>query len=113
MLEGIVGLAVVAVGLEEEVVGDDGGGDAGLGDEAVEGEEVGVAALTEEGGEDGIAGEDRGAAVGVDGVADQERGLVEVVLTDESQDAIVEVEAVAGEGCGGFGEFGGVRVRVF
>lgn len=69
MLERGVGLANVAVGLEEEVVGDDGGGDASLGDEAVEGEHVRVAALAEEGGQDGVAGEDGGAAVGVDGVA--------------------------------------------
>lgn len=63
-------------------MGDDVGGDAGLVDEAVEGEEVGVPGLAEEGGHDGVAGEDGGAAVGVDGVAGEEGGLVEVVLAD-------------------------------
>lgn len=63
-------------------MGDDVGGDAGLGDEAVEGEEFGVAGLAEEGGHDGVAGEDGGAAVGVDGVASEEGGLVKVVLAD-------------------------------
>lgn len=61
---------------------DDGRGDAGLSYEAVEGEEVGVAALAEEGGEDGVDGEDRGAAVGVDGVADEEGCLVQIVGAD-------------------------------
>lgn len=82
MLEGYIGLAAVAVGLQEEVVGDDGGGDGGLGDEAVEGEKVGVTRLAEKRVEDGVAGEGGGAAVGVDGVAGEERGLVEVVLAD-------------------------------
>lgn len=83
MFQSSIGLAAIEVGLENEVVGDDVGDDAGLGDEAVEGEEVGVAGLAEEGGEDGVDGEDGGAAVGVDGVARVERRLVEVVLADE------------------------------
>lgn len=71
MLEGGVGLAAVAVDLEEEVVGDDGGGDGGLGDEAVEREEVVVAGLAEKRMEDSVAGEDRRAAVRIDRVADE------------------------------------------
>lgn len=110
MLERGFGAAAVAVGLDEEVVGGDGGRDGGLGDEAVEGQEVGVARLAEERGEDGVAGEDGGAAVGVDGVAGEERGLVEVVLPDEREDAVVEVEALAGEDRGGLGELEGVAV---
>lgn len=38
----------VAVGLKEEVVSGDGGRDGGLGDEAVQGEEIRVARLAEE-----------------------------------------------------------------
>lgn len=110
VVEGEVGLAAIAVGLDEEVVGDDVGGNGGLGDEAVEREEVGVAGLAEEGGEDGVAGEDGRAAVGVDGVTDEEGGLVEIVVTDEGEDAVVEGEAVAREGGDGVGELGGVRV---
>lgn len=110
VVEGDVGLAGVAVGGDEEVVGGEVGGDAGLGDEAVEGEEVGVAGLAEEGGEGGVAGEHGGAAVGVDGVADEEGGLGEVILADEGEDAVVEGEAGAGEGGDGVGELGGVGV---
>ena len=95
MLERGVGAAAVAVRLEEEIVGGDGGRDGGLGDEPVEREEVGVARLAEQRGEDGVAGEDGGAAVGVDGVAREERRLVEVVLADERENAAVEVEALA------------------
>lgn len=110
VFQGGVGFAAIEVGLEKEVVGDDVGDDAGLRDEAVEGEEVGVAGVAEEGGEDGVDGEDGGAAVGVDGVARVERGLVEVVGADEGEDAVVEVEAVAGEGGDVFRELGVVRV---
>lgn len=110
MLERGVGAAAVAVGLEEEVVGGDGGRDGGLRDEAVEREEIGVARLAEQRGEDGVAGEHRGPAVGVDGVAGEQRGLVEVVLADEREDAAVEVEALAGERGGRLGELGRVGV---
>lgn len=110
MFEGGVGLAAVAVSGEEEVVGNDVGGDAGLGDEAVEGKEVGVFGLAELGGEDGVGGEDGGAAVGVDGVAGEEGGLLEVVLADEAEDAVVEVKASAREGGDRFGDLRGVRV---
>lgn len=82
MFEGRVGFAAIEVGLEYEVVGDDVGDHAGLRDEAVEGEEVGVAGLAEEGGEDGVDREDGGAAVGVDRVARVQRRLVEVVFAD-------------------------------
>lgn len=82
MLHGGVGFAAVEIGLEDEVVGNDVGGDAGLGDKAVEGEEVGVFGLAELGGEDGVDGVDGGAAVGVDGVAGVEGGFFEVVAAD-------------------------------
>jgi len=111
VLERDVGAAAVAVGLEEEVVGGDGGRDGGLRDEAVEGEEVGVAGLAEQRGEDGVAGEDGGAAVGVDGVAREERRLVEVVLADEGEDSAVQVEALPREHRGRLRDLGRVGVR--
>lgn len=110
VLEGDVGLAAVAVGLEEEIDGDDVGGDTGLGDEPVEGEKIGIAALAEESVEDRVDGEDGGAAVGVDGMAGEERGLVEVVLADEFEDAVVEVEAFGDERGNGLRQLGGVGV---
>lgn len=99
MFESGIGFAAIQVGLENEVMGDDVGHDAGLGDEAVEGEEVGIAGLAEEGGEYGVDSEYGGAAVGVDGVASVERGLVEVIFADEGENAVVQVETLAGE-CG-------------
>ncbi|KAK7271761.1 hypothetical protein RJT34_27923 [Clitoria ternatea] len=63
MFEGSVRFSAIEVGLEDEVVGDDVGHDAGLGDKAVEGEEIRVAGLAEQGGEDGIDGEDGGAII--------------------------------------------------
>jgi len=110
VLERDVGAAAVAVGLEEEVVGGDGGRDGGLRDEAVKGEEVGVAGLAEQRGEDGVAGEDGGAAVGVDGVAREERRLVEVVLADEREDSAVQVEALPREHRGRLRDLGRVGV---
>lgn len=98
MLEGGVRLPGITVDLENKVVGNDGGGDASLGDEAVEREEISVAILAEKGVEDSVAGEDSGATVGVDGVADEKRGLVEIVLTDEGEDAVMEVQALGGKG---------------
>lgn len=112
VFESGIGFATIEVGLEDEVVGDDVGNDAGLGDEAVEGEEVSVAGLAEEGGEDGVDGENGGAAVGVDGVARVERGLVEVIVADEGENAVVQVEPVAGECRHVFGELRVVRVQV-
>lgn len=112
MFESGIRFAAIEVGLEDEVVGDDVRNDAGLRDEAVEGEEVGIAGLAEEGGEYGVDCEDGGAAVGVDGVACVERGLVEVIFADEGENAVVQVEAVAGE-CGHmFGELRVVRIQV-
>lgn len=98
MLERGVRLPGITVDLENKVVGNDGGGDASLGDEAVEREEISVAILAEKGVEDSVAGEDSGATVGVDGVADEKRGLVEIVLTDEGEDAVMEVQALGGKG---------------
>lgn len=49
----------------------------------MEREKVRVLRLTELGVEDGVDGEDGGTAVGVNGVAGEEGGLVEVVLADE------------------------------
>lgn len=92
---------------------DDVGDNARLSDEPMKREKIGVSRLPEEGGHDRIAGEDGGSAVGIDRVASEERGLVEVVLADESEDSVVEVEAVSGEDGDGVGEFGGIRVRVY
>jgi hypothetical protein len=76
----------------------------------MEREEVGIARLPEQRGENGVAGEDCGAAVGVDGVASEQRRLVEVVLADQREDAAVEVEAFPREhGCR-LRELGGVGV---
>lgn len=47
--------------------------------------------MAEECCEDSVAGEDGGAAIRVDGVADEEGGLFEVVFADEGEDAVVEV----------------------
>lgn len=54
-----------------------------LGDEAVEGEEIGVSGVAEEGGHDGIAGEDSRAAVRVDGVASEKSRLTEIVIVNQ------------------------------
>lgn len=110
MFQGGVGLTAIEVGLEDEVVGDDIGGYSGLGDEAVEGEEIGVLGLAEESVEDRVDGVDGGAAVRVDGVAGEEGGLVEVIFADEGEDAVVEIEPVAGERRHGLRELGGVGV---
>lgn len=110
MFQGGVGFSTIEIGLENEIVGDDIGGNTSLGDEAVEGEEVGVLGLANEGVEDGVDGEDGGATIGVDGVPREERSLVEVVLTDQLENAVVEIESVAGEGRDGLGEFWGVWV---
>lgn len=110
MFQSGVGFSTIEIGLENEIVGDDIGGNTSLSDETVEGEEVGVLGLAKEGVEDGVDGEDGGAAIGVDGVSREERGLVEVVLADQLENAVVEIEAVAGEGRDGLGEFWGVGV---
>lgn len=110
MFQGGVGFSTIEIGLENEIVGDDIGGNTSLGDEAVEGEEVSILGLAKEGIEDGVDGEDGGAAIGVDGVPREERGLVEVILADQLENAVVEIEAVAGEGRDGLGEFWGVGV---
>jgi hypothetical protein len=72
-----------------------GGRDGGLESEAVQREEVLEAARAEERGEDGGAGEGRGAAVGVQRVAGEERRLGEVGLRarEEREDPVVEREA--------------------
>jgi hypothetical protein len=51
-----------------------------------------------EGVEDGVDGEDGGTTIGVDGVPREERSLVKVVLTDQLENAVVEIEPVAEEG---------------
>lgn len=76
VLEGDAGPAAVTIGLDQEVEGDDGGSDVGLGNEAVEGEEIGMAGLEEEGAEDGVGGEDGRLAIGEDGVANEGSGLI-------------------------------------
>lgn len=89
---------------------DDIGGNARLGDEAVKGQEVRILGLAKLSGKHRVDCENGGPAVGIDGMASVERGLLEVVLADESENAVVEVEAVAGQSRNGFGEFRGVRV---
>lgn len=69
MFQSGVGFTAVYVSVDEEVMGDYVSSYAGLGDKAVEREQVGVFRVAEEGGHDGVAGEDGGAAVGVDRVA--------------------------------------------
>lgn len=49
----------------------------------MEREKVGVLRLTKLGVEDSVDSEDGGTAVGVNGVACEEGGLIEVVLADE------------------------------
>lgn len=93
-------------------MGDEIGGDPSLDDKSVEGEEISVARLTEEGSEDSVASEDGGAAIGVNGVASKERRFVKIILSDEGENTVVEVEAIAGENVHLFGEFGSVRVSV-
>lgn len=72
-------------------------------------EEVSVR-LAKERNKDGVAGQDSGAAVGLDGVARKEGCIVEVVLADEREDAAMEVKALGGEDGGGLEELGGVGV---
>lgn len=93
-------------------MGDEIGDDPSLDDKSVKGEEITVARLTEEGSEDSVASEDGGAAIGVNGVASKERRFVKIILSDESENTVVEVEAIAGENVHLFGEFGSVRVSV-
>lgn len=112
MLEGSVRLAAIEIGLEDEVVGYDIWNDAGLCDETVEGEEIGVTGLAEEGVENGVNGENGGAAIGVNGVASVECGFIEVVFADKGEDAVVKVQPVAGKGGGVFGKLRVVRVEV-
>ena len=93
-------------------MGDDICGNPSLGYEAVEGEEVGIAGLTELGGKDAVDSENGGTAVGVDGVASEKRSFVQIIDADEAEDAVVKVEAVTGESRDGFWDLGGVRVNV-
>lgn len=83
MLHGRVGLAAVHVDGEEEIVGNNIGCHSGLGDEAVEGEEISVPGLAKLSGHDSIAGVYGGFTVGVDGVAGVERRFFEIILADE------------------------------
>lgn len=61
---------------------------------------------------DGIAGEDGGAAVGVDRVAREKRGFLQIILADQLENAVVEVEPVPGQNRDSFGDFRSIRVRV-
>lgn len=85
-------------------MGDDRRGYSGLVNEPVEGDEICVAGFGEESGEDGVDGVDGGAAVGVDGVTDEEGGFVEIAGAEEGEDVVVEIQAGAGEGGCGVGE---------
>lgn len=93
-------------------MGDNICGNPSLGDEAVEGEEVGIAGLAEEGGKDRVDGENGGAAIGVNGVASEEGRFIQIVDANETEDTVVEVEAVSGESGDRFWELGGVRVMI-
>lgn len=50
-----------------------------MGDEAMEGEEDSTEELVKKGSEDNIEGIDGGTIIGVDGVANREGGLIEVI----------------------------------
>lgn len=76
----------------------------------MERQEIRILRLADECVEDGVCGEDRGAAIGVDGVPGEQRGLLQVVLADECEDAVVQVEAIAEERGDGLRELRGVRV---
>lgn len=82
MLKSSIWLAAIEVSLENEVVSDDIGNNASLGDETVKGEKIGVTGLTEKGGEDSVDGENGGTAVGVNGMTSVECGFVEIVFAD-------------------------------
>lgn len=111
-LEGDVDAGSVAMGVDENVVGDDIRDDGALDEEEME--EVNCvleATVAVHGGHDGVAGEDGGAGAGVDSLAGGCRGEVEVAGADEGLDTVVEVETGSDEGGGGVREAGGVRVR--
>lgn len=112
VFKGGVGFAAIEIGVDEKVMGDNICGNPSLGYEAVEGEEVGIAGLTEEGGKDAVHSENGGTAVGVDGVTSEKRSFIQIVDADEAKDAIVEIEAVTGQSRDGFRDLWGVRVRV-
>lgn len=112
MLQRCIGLSAVKICLKNEIVSYDVGNNTSLCDKSMEGQEIGVFGLSKKSGEHGVDSEDGGAAIGVDRVASIERSFFEVVLANEREDAIVEVEAIAGE-CGNmFGELRIVRVKV-
>lgn len=94
-------MSLVAVSVDDLVVGDDVGDDVGLLEEVLEeGDRIGVALGSVHGGDDGVAGEDGGAGAGVDGLAREFRGGVEVGGSDQGLDSVVEVETRADEGGG-------------
>lgn len=65
VLHGGVGSAAIHVGGEKEIVGDNVGWNSGLGDEAVEGEEVSILGLAVLGSHYSIAGVHSGTTIGV------------------------------------------------
>lgn len=102
--------SAIEVSLEQQIISDHIGGKPSLSDESMERQEIRILRLADECVEDGVGREDRGSAVGVDRVPCEERGLIEVVLADECEDAIVQVEAIPRERGDGLRELRGVRV---
>lgn len=96
--------------MEDQVVGDDISRDTSLIDETVELQKRRVLPLPELRGQDGVHGEDRRAAIGVDGVASVESGFLQIVLSDQFEDVIVEIEAFPSEGRYRFRQLGDVWV---
>ena len=60
--------------------------------------------------ENGIDGEDRGSTIGVNGMAGEKRGFFQIIFTNESENAVVEVKAITRESRDMLREFGGIRV---
>lgn len=84
MFHSDIRLTAIQVSLKDQIVGDNVGGNPGLGNEAVEGKELRVFRLAKLSIEHRVDGEDCRATVGVDRVPGIESSLVEVVLADES-----------------------------
>lgn len=82
MFQSRVGFSTIQISLEEEIVGDDIRGNAGLSDEPVKREEIGVLGLPEQTEQNRINCKNGGATVGVDRVASKECGFFQVVLAD-------------------------------
>lgn len=108
-LNGMINISTLAMSDNEEIVANNVGDDVGLVEEELEQRNgVGVTLRAVHGGDDGVAGEDSGAGFREDGLPGEEGGGVEVEGADEGLDAVVEVQAGAGQGPGIVGGPGGV-----